>query len=45
VDFIQNLLEPALGELLAIDVIGVDDASQRFATTPIGENGSAFEWF
>jgi hypothetical protein len=44
-NFVQDLFEPALGELLAIDVIGVNDAGQLFAAAAIGKNGAAFEWF
>jgi hypothetical protein len=44
-DFVQDLLEPALDELLAIDVVGVDDAGQRFAAAAIGKDRTALEWF
>jgi hypothetical protein len=44
-DFVEDLFEPALSELLAIDVIGVDDAGQLFASAAIGKNCPTLEWF
>jgi hypothetical protein len=44
-DFVENLLEPALGKLLAIDVISIDDAGQLFAPPAIREKRTTFEWF
>jgi hypothetical protein len=44
VDFVEDLLEPAFGEFIAIDVAGVDHPRQLIAQAAIAKNSAALEW-